>query len=203
MSIQYILAGLLSFGFFAGADYATYKEIHYLKPFLWIGTIPVFLYAFILGWIDTAFFPLDAFVSTLAWIPLVFFFTLFVYSLFIEIPVKQTYVQREQPQRVVAGGTYSLTRHPAFIWFTCWSVSSIFASRSITLAVGVPVWIVAYIVCVLLEEKLTIMGNFGEQYREYQKQTPMLFPTAQSARRFARNLRCLFTRTPGKITKNE
>jgi protein-S-isoprenylcysteine O-methyltransferase Ste14 len=192
LSIQYVLIGLLSFVFLAGADWATYKEIRYLKAVLWVSVIPLSLYATVMAWVDTARFAFPEVLSMLAWFPLVVFFALFLYSLYFEIPFRKTYVGREQPKRVVTGGTYTLTRHPAFIWFIIWIVSSVLASRSVTLLVAAPVWITAYIVCMCIEDKLTSRGHFAEEYREYQRETPMLIPTRRSIRRFAVNSKHLF-----------
>jgi protein-S-isoprenylcysteine O-methyltransferase Ste14 len=203
LSIQYILIGLLGFVSLAGADWATYKEIRYLKPILWFGIFSLSIYAIIMAWIDTGHFNFPGILSTLAWIPLILFFILFNLSLFVEIPARETYLRREQPKRVISTGTYALTRHPAFLWFIIWIISAVFASRSVTLAVATPVWIIAYILCLFLEDKLTSIGRFAAEYHEYQKETPMLFPTYRSARRFAWYIKSLFTRTSETMTKDE
>ncbi len=193
--VGYILIGLLGFAFMAGADWATYKKTPFLKPVLWFLIIPVFSYAVVMAWIDTARFELPSIVSTVAWVPLLFFFGLFIYSLYVEIPLKRTYVDSPQPIKVVTDGTYSLCRHPAALWFVVWLASAVVASRSVTLAVAAPVWIAAYIGCIFREEKLCCLGNFGDDYRIYQKATPMLIPTLASIGRFWKNMRSRFYRT--------
>jgi len=142
---RYILIGLLGFAFMAGAEWATYKKIRFLKPALWFLIIPTFFYAVVMAWVDTARFSFPSIISTVAWVPLLLFFGLFIYSAYIEIPLKKTYINSSQPTRVVTDGTYSLCRHPAALWFGVWVASAVLASRSITLAVAVPVWIAAYI----------------------------------------------------------
>ncbi len=187
-----ILVGLLSFALMASADWATYKKIRFLKPFLWSAIIPVFSYAIVMGWTDTARFELPRPLSTVAWVPLLFFFGLFIYSLYIEIPLKRTYIDSPQPTKVVTDGTYSLCRHPAALWFGVWIASAVMASRSVTLAVATPVWIFTYIGCIFWEEKLSCLGSFGDDYRRYQEVTPMLIPTLTSFGRFWKEVRSRF-----------
>ncbi len=180
----YVLIGLLGFAFIAGADWATYKKIPLLKPILWVVIIPVFSYAIVMAWIDTARFDLPRIVSMVAWLPFLFFFGLFIYSLYIEIPLKRTYIDSPQPTRVVTDGTYSLCRHPAVLWFGFWVASAVLTSRSVTLAVAAPFWIAAYIGCIFWEEELSCLGDFGDDYKRYQEATPMLIPTLASIGRF-------------------
>ena len=188
----YLLIGLLGFAFMAGADWATYKKIPFLKPVLWFLIIPVFSYAIVMAWIDTTRFDLPHIVSTVAWVPLLFFFGLFIYSLYVEIPLKRTYIDSPQPTKVVTDGTYSLCRHPAALWFGVWVASAVLASRSVTLAVAAPVWIAAYIGCMFWEERLSCLGDFGDDYKRYQETTPMLIPTLTSISRFWKEVRSRF-----------
>jgi len=188
----YILIGLLGFAFIAGADWATYKKTPFLKPVLWFLIIPVFSYAIVMAWIDTTRFDLPHIVSTVAWAPLLFFFGLFIYSLYVEIPFKRTYIDSPQPTKVVTDGTYSLCRHPAALWFGVWVASAVLASRSVTLAVAAPVWIAAYTGCMFWEEKLCCLENIGDEYKRYQEVTPMLIPTLTSIGRFWKEVRPRF-----------
>ena len=67
----------------------------------------------------------------------------------------------------------------------------VLVSRSLVLAVAVPFWIAANVGCVYLEEKVNLEKAFGEEYKEYQRGTPMLIPTKASLLRF---LRIVFSR---------
>lgn len=188
----YILIGLFSFVLMAGAEWATYKKIRFLKPVLWFLLIPVFSLTIVLAWVDTARFGFPDIISTVAWVPLLLFFGLFIYSAYIEIPLKRTYINAPQPTKVVTNGAYSLCRHPAALWFGGWIVSAILASRSISLAAAAPVWIIAYIGCIFWEEKLSCLGDFGDEYKKYQRVTPMLIPTRTSIGRFWKELKSRF-----------
>ena len=188
IALSYILIGLLSFVIMAGAEWSTYKKIRFLKPFLWFAAIPVAVYACVMAWLDSTYFDAHGILSTIAWFPLLIFFGLFIFSVCIEIPLK-TYTAQSQPVRVVTDGTYSLCRHPAFLWFIGWLVSAVFASKSITLAIATPFWIVAYIGFIFWEDMLTSISDFGEEYKKYQQTTPMVIPTKRSLIRFLRNVK--------------
>ncbi len=159
----------------AGAEWATYKNIQFLKPSLWFAIIPVFAYAFVMAWIDSARFTFPSVLSLIAWFPFLLFFGLFIYSACIEIPLK-IYIAPSHPTKVVTDGTYSLSRHPAALWFAGLLVSAIFESKSVTLAVATPMWIIAYIGCIFLEDRLSCLGDFGDEYKKYQQNTPMFIP---------------------------
>ncbi|MDD5038313.1 MAG: methyltransferase [Dehalococcoidales bacterium] len=196
-----ILLGILGFTFIAGADWATYKRIPLLKPILWFLVIPVFSYALVLAWTDTARFDFPRILSILAWVPLLFFFGLFIYSLYIEIPLKRTYIDSPQPTKVITNGTYSLCRHPAALWFIAWLASAVLVSGSVTLAMAAPVWSVAYLVTLVWEEELCLKGEFGDDYKRYQAVTPMLIPNTTSISRFRKEVRSYF-RTKSKQWTN-
>ena len=190
--MRYILIGLLSFALLASAEWATYKNIRFLKPVLWFANIPLFTYAFVMAWLDSARFNFPGIFSLIAWFPFIIFFGLFIYSAFIEIPLR-TYITPSQPIKVVTDGTYSLSRHPAALWFIGWLVSSIFISQSLTLVIAAPIWFTAYICFVFLEDILSSIGDFGDEYRKYQKMTPMLVPTRTSMTRFWRDTSSRFS----------
>lgn len=192
--MSYILVGLLSFVFMASAEWATYKNIRFLKPFLWFAVIPTATYAFVMAWLNSDRFTFPDILSLIAWFSLLLFFGLFVYSAYVEIPLK-TYIASSQPIKVVTNGTYSLSRHPAALWFAGCLVSATIASQSVTLAVAAPFWITAYMCCIILEDRLCSISDFGDQYRKYQGVTPMIIPNRRSVTHFWRNMRSRFYRT--------
>jgi len=187
--------GILGFALWASAEWAGYKQIRIIKPVLWISLIPVFTIAIVLAWTNTNFFFFPKIFTIIAWIVLPFFTLLFLYSLFLEIPLRKTYVYSEHPIRVVTTGTYSLCRHPAFLWFTGWQIAIVFISGSITLAIATPIWILSYIVCLFLEEKVCCRAAFADEYQQYQLTTPMLIPSINSIRNFRINTRSRLSMT--------
>lgn len=183
-----IIAGIFCFVLIACAEWATYKKIRLFKPVLWLAIFPLALYALVTAWLDGPNFNFPTIVTILAWIPFILFFGLFIYSLFIEIPLN-TYMSRSQPLKVVSTGTYSLDRHPAFLWYIGWHISAVFVSQSVTLAAATPFWIGAYLACILFEDKLFSKSDFSEEYMRYKEKTPMIIPTRRSLLCFWSNIR--------------
>ena len=190
--IYTIIVGLFGFILISVAEWATYKKIRFLKPISWIGSIPVLTYALIKAWNQNPQFYLPTIVSTLAWGFFAFFLLLFIYSAYVEIPLKLTYINSSHPLEVVTNGTYSLCRHPATFWFGGWLIFAILASKSVALAIAAPFWVVAYILCIVLEEKLSCLSSFSNEYKMYQKTTPMFIPTPKSILSFLREVRYHF-----------
>jgi len=186
--------GVLGFAFMAGAEWANHNEVRFLKPILWFGMPPIFTFAVIMAWVDNEYFSFPSILSVIAWFPFILFSGLFIYSAYVEIPLKKTYIDPSQPTKVVTNGTYSLCRHPAALWFIGWIASAIFISRSVTLVIAAPVWISAYIGCIFLEEKLCCLGVLSYNYKRYRETTPMLIPTYTSIERFWRDTRSRFNR---------
>ena len=187
----YILIGLVGFGFIAAAEYFSQRPVGLLKPLLWLASVTCFLYASIMAWVDAPRFAIPSALGVAAWVCLFAFGGLFVYSVLLEVPFRRSYVEHSQEGRLVTGGTYALTRHPGVLWSTVWLLSMVLVSRSLVLAMAVPFWIVANVGCVYLEEKVNLEKAFGEEYKEYQRVTPMLIPTKASLLRF---LRIVFSR---------
>ncbi len=189
--MEYILIGLVGFGFIAAAEYFSQRPVGLLKPLLWLASVTCFLYASIMAWVDAPRFAIPSALGVAAWAFFFAFGGLFVYSAFLEVPFRRSYVEHSQKGRLVTGGTYALTRHPGVLWSTWWLLSMVLVSRSLVLAVAVPFWIAANVGCVYLEEKVNLEKAFGEEYKEYQRGTPMLIPTKASLLRF---LRIVFSR---------
>lgn len=182
----YILTGLIGFGFMAAAEYTSQKSVGLLKPSLWIVMIICLSYALAMAWIDSPRFVIPHFLVVIAWLGLFCFGGLFVYSIFIEVPFRASYMKRSVEVKLVTGGTYTLTRHPGVLWGTGWLLSIVLISKSLVLAVAFPFWVAADVACVYLGEKFNLEKAFGNEYKQYQSITPMLIPTKASISRFFR-----------------
>jgi protein-S-isoprenylcysteine O-methyltransferase Ste14 len=53
-----------------------------------------------------------------------------------------------------------------------------------TLLLALPVWSGVDIIYVMLQERFIFIKMFGEEYREYQKEVPILIFTLKSIKRF-------------------
>ncbi|MFH1487153.1 MAG: methyltransferase [Chloroflexota bacterium] len=180
----YILLGLVGFGFIAAAECISQRAVGLLKPFLWLASASCLAGAIFLAWIDSPRFLVPPIVSVVSWACMICFGALFVYSAFLEVPFRSSYLERSERGRLVTGGTYALTRHPGVLWNTIFSVAMVLASGSVVLAVATPFWVAANVGCVYLEEKVNLEKAFGGEYWEYQTTTPMLVPTKASILRF-------------------
>ncbi|AEV30141.1 putative protein-S-isoprenylcysteine methyltransferase [Sphaerochaeta pleomorpha str. Grapes] len=93
------------------------------------------------------------------------FSILLVYSVLLEIPLKA-----EKTGKLYRGGTYSISRHPGFIWFTM-----------INLLIGVYFWnfkitllCIGFTACnllLILIEDLIFFPRMFSEYEEYKKET--------------------------------
>lgn len=189
--VIYLSLGLLSLVLMAIAEWATYKHIRFLKPFFWLTSTLLALYAAVMAWIDSPRFPFPDILSAIAWVPLVLCIGLFIYSVFIEIP-HRTYIVPHQKTSLVTEGTYTLCRHPAALWYTGALISAVFASKSLILAVSTPLWLLAYVGVIYLEERWTCRGDLGAEYRAWQKVSPMFIPDRAGIRRFRKHLKSGF-----------
>jgi protein-S-isoprenylcysteine O-methyltransferase Ste14 len=113
------------------------------------------------------------------WLLLPLSLALFIYSLFIEIPFIKTYHNAGVGDQLVRMGTYALVRHPGVIWYALFLLSLLFITRSITLLVAAPVWLLMDVLYVVIQERFFFSKMFPE-YDEYCRQTPMLIPTRRS-----------------------
>ena len=111
----YILLGGLSFIVSYLFDFVSLRKISYLKPVPWFLVVVLISYSHTMVCIRGDRFSLPAWVSYLGW-PLRFLAGLaLIYSLYLEIPFKQTYAGQGVGDRLVTTGTYALVRHPGVL----------------------------------------------------------------------------------------
>jgi protein-S-isoprenylcysteine O-methyltransferase Ste14 len=93
-----------------------------------------------------------------------------IYSVLLEIPLKS-----DKSGSLYTGGTYTICRHPGFLWFSFFNVSAslFFWYTPITLVLA------GYTLCnfalVTIEDRVLFPKMFP-QYGEYKKTTPFLIP---------------------------
>ncbi|MFW6137918.1 MAG: methyltransferase family protein [Spirochaetota bacterium] len=183
MAMEYICAGAGGFLVLYWVDYAGLKNKLRLKRILWV-TGTALLTAGVYGTCSSpAGFYFCFPVRLGGWAASGVFFILLFYSLCIEIPFKNAYIQSGSSHQVVTTGTYALVRHPGVLWFTGFLAGLFFISGSKTLLIAIPVWVGMDVLYVFIQEKYFFIKLFGDEYSKYQKEAPMLIPTSQSIRK--------------------
>ncbi|MEE9201566.1 MAG: hypothetical protein V3U31_00030, partial [Dehalococcoidia bacterium] len=124
---------------------------------------------------------------------------LFIYSVFVEIPLA-AYLLRGSVPRLVNTGTYALCRHPGVLWAAALFVGLILVSRSTKLLVAAPVWLALDVLWVWMQDKF-FFPRLIPGYKEYQGQTPMLWPNRRSLKNSIRTSLVRFR--PGPISRSK
>ena len=81
----------------------------------------------------------------------------------------------QEGQKLVKTGPYSRIRHPMYSVFTLWFLSWFIVSTNLLFAISWIFW-VAYIVIRIPQEEEMLIEKFGDEYREYMKNTGRLLP---------------------------
>lgn len=111
------------------------------------------------------------------------FFLLLIYSVVIEVQINQTLIGNET--KLTTSGTYYLSRHPGVLWlFIVLALSATILGNYIFL-IGAVVFTIANSIYVYYQEKWVLVKLFKD-YSQYQQTTPMLIPTIQSIKNFAK-----------------
>jgi protein-S-isoprenylcysteine O-methyltransferase Ste14 len=87
----------------------------------------------------------------------------------------QIFKEERDPPHVVTGGVYALVRHPIYLGAILLYLGFILFSFSLISAALWIAIIIFYRFISRYEEKLLI-NLFGDEYRDYMKRVPMLFP---------------------------
>lgn len=192
--MRYIALGVVAFiiaGFF---DLAALQRIRYLKQIIGLAFVILFGYALVMVARHPDKLPLPAWLSSVGWPFLIISGLLLIYSLFLEIPFRQTYAADGVGDKLVKTGTYALVRHPGVLWFALLLVALLLVTSSRLLLVAGPIWLSLDVLLVWVEDRFLFPRQFPD-YTGYQLETPMLLPTATSVRRCWHTLR---NSVPGK-----
>jgi protein-S-isoprenylcysteine O-methyltransferase Ste14 len=110
----------------------------------------------------------------------VLFFTLIIYSNFIEIGLKSPY--SIEKRNAYTGGTYRIVRHPGFLWFLFLMilVVLIYRNRGFTL---IAMSMVGMNFVLILVEDIFIFPKIFINYENYRKSIPFIIPGSNIIRR--------------------
>ena len=174
-----ILAGVASFLVAFTFDFVSIKRLPFAKQAVVIIVVGLQAYAIFAACWDISRFWLPVYITVIAWILLPLWGLLLLYSLVLELPIADTYSRPGVGRNLVTKGTYALVRHPGVIWYILALVTLLIACRSKVLLIAVPVWAALDVLHVYVQDRFLFPRMFSD-YLQYQKRTPMLFPTISS-----------------------
>jgi protein-S-isoprenylcysteine O-methyltransferase Ste14 len=180
--MEYILLGIAGFFVAYLFDFVSLRKTLYAKQA--IGLIAVCLtgYSHLMVCIRGERLSLPAGFSYVGW-PLFGLASLaMIYSLFLEIPFKQTYIAQGAGNKLVTTGTYALVRHPGVLWYTLLLISLIFISKRQLMLSAAPIWFLMDVLYVWIQDRFFFPRMFPD-YGRYQRETPMLIPNRASLSR--------------------
>jgi protein-S-isoprenylcysteine O-methyltransferase Ste14 len=169
---------LILFGF----DLATLAGRPRLKRLILAVAWPLCLIALIRAVAHPDKLALPAWAPLAGWLISIPAALLLIYSLAIEIPFQRTYLANGTPDALVTTGTYALTRHPGVFWLAWLLLGLLLISRSRVMLIAAPAWLLLDILYVWLQDRYFFPRQFAT-YRQYQRQTPMLWPSRASVQR--------------------
>jgi protein-S-isoprenylcysteine O-methyltransferase Ste14 len=176
------LLGMIAFLILCGFDMASLAGRVVLKRATLCVASALFLIAIVRVLMHPAKLPLPAWCVPLGWLISILGGFLLIYSLALEIPFQRTYLTPGAPSELVTRATYALTRHPGVLWMAMLLVGLLLASRSRAMLIAAPAWLLMDILYVWLQDRVFFARQFAD-YRQYQRQTPMLLPDLVSLRR--------------------
>jgi len=186
--MNYIALGSLGFLVIHLFDIVSLKRIPAAKPVTWITGSGLLAYSVIMVCFTPDKLPLPIWSTWLGWALLSISFFLLIYSLFINLPFRKTYVATGVGDKLITTGLYALVRHPGVPWLILVMLSLILVSRSSLLLIASPIWILLDILLVAIQDKF-FFGRMFEGYDTYRRETPMLVPNRRSISVFINSLK--------------
>ena len=174
-----LLVGVAGFIIAYFFDWVSLRRIRGAKQIVGFLFIALEGYALFLACWGARQFSLPVGVVVLGWVLLPTSVALIIYSVLIEVPLVKTYRDAGVGNRLIRTGTYALVRHPGVIWYALFLLSLVLITRSVTLLVAAPVWLLMDVLYVVIEERFFLQRMFPA-YEQYRRQTPMLIPTRRS-----------------------
>jgi len=183
----YIATGCLGFLVIHLFDIVSLKRLPGVKPATWTLGSGLVVYALVMACLQSDTLSLPVWSTWLGWALLTISLILLIYSLFINLPFRKTYIAAGVSDKLIRGGLYALVRHPGVLFFILLLVSLILVSRSSLLLMASLIWILLSILLVIIQDKF-FFGKMFAGYDQYRKETPMLLPNRKSIRACIRTI---------------
>ncbi len=175
----YIALGATGFLIIHTFDIVSLKRIPVAKPLTWIAGSGLLVYSLIMLCLSPDKLLLPFWATWLGWTLLSISILLLLYSLFVNLPFRKTYIATGVGDELVKTGLYALVRHPGVHWFIVVMLSLVLVTGSKQLLVASPIWILLDIVLVVIQDKFFLSKMFAG-YTTYRRETPMLIPNKGS-----------------------
>lgn len=185
------MAGCLGFLLLHIFDIVSLKRVAGIKPFTWILGSGLLVYALAMVWLRSDKLMIPSWPVWIGWVLLAVSLLLLIYSLFINLPFRKTYITTGVSDRLITTGLYALVRHPGVHWFILVMFSLILVSRSSLLLIATPIFILMDIALVIFQDRF-LLGKMFKEYDKYRQETPMLLPNRQSVNAFVNSLKQQF-----------
>ena len=186
----FIISGIFSFVFMAIYDYYGNKEKINIKRIFIVLTLLTFIFSFI-GVIYTGNkLEYSYSLNVVGFVFSTFFGFLLIYSLFLELPLKGTYISKEKVKTAYTKGTYALSRHPGVLWLFLFMLSVFLSSGKINMLIYSFIWTAVNFLYVIWQEKYIFTDQF-ENYKDYQKSTPIIIPDLKSIRMCIKSIKTI------------
>lgn len=186
--MSYITIGVLGFLAAYLFDVVSLRRIPGAKQGVGIVAVALIGYATLMVCLKSERLELPIWLTWLGWALLSVSVPLLLYSLFINLPFRKTYVVPGVGDRLIRTGTYALVRHPGVFWYALLLGSLILVSKSKLLLIASPVWLAMDIVHVIIQDRF-LFGKMFKDYDDYRRETPMLIPSRRSISACLRTLR--------------
>jgi len=190
--MTYIVIGIAAFLVFHLLDVASMKQHAWAKPVTWVAGSLAFIYAMVTASVTGEKFNLPLVLVASGWLLLAAGAALVLYSLFVNLPFKKTYINPGVGDELVTSGLYSLVRHPGVYGLVMVMAAAALVSRSELMFSAALVWTATDIAVVTIQDYL-FFGRMFAGYAEYRKTTPMLLPNRNTFKRLVNMLK------PGSI----
>lgn len=179
----FVIIGAVGFVILFFFDLAALKKVRFLKTVIWIVGYGLIAYSLNVIIRRGAQFVIPTSIKITGIVFSTIFTILLIYSLLIEIPFKRTYLDKGAGSKLITTGTYALVRHPGVLWFILFLIGLFLATGSRILLIATPVWWFMDILYVVIQDKYYFPKQFGDAYKKYQKEVPLLIPNKVSIKR--------------------
>ena len=179
----FVIIGAVGFVILYFFDLAALKGVRVLKTAIWIAGYGLVAFALNMLIRRSESFAIPAFVKIIGIVFSIITTLLLLYSLLIEIPFKKTYLDKGAGSKLITTGTYALVRHPGVLWFILFLIGLFLATGEKLVLLTIPVWGFLDVLYVIIQDKYYFPKQFGDAYKKYQKEVPMLIPNKTSIKR--------------------